>query len=398
MALLLLTSKTEKAKATLPSGRTDIFRMFLISTYAGQKIMSAKIFHHDIMNCTHEQVTGNHLYSGRTLGLTEKDDLIQLHPQLQPEWKSIVNHYARIGLPHTHNVIWNVSPDNLKKHESYELSVFFFGEDIHQVRPNAPWSQVVNYINSKNNFEILAEKLDMTTPETYCFCNKSAVVFDIEDLPFPCYLKASVSVSGIGIYRCEDSKALKKALADFDDNVPLQVQEEVKTDTFLNVQYRVNGQGLQRWAVTEQLLDGFAHKGNRFPSCHTPWASVDNMAQWLYNNGMQGTFAFDVGVVNEEDSIRYMPIECNPRFNGASYPTGVAFKLGVTDWVHESFKTSHRHLADINLSGIEFDPKTKTGVVLVNWSPIFVGKLGVLIAGSPETQASLRQSLMQRLH
>jgi hypothetical protein len=349
------------------------------------------------MNCTHEKVAGNCLYSGRSLGLTEKDDIIQLHPQLQQEWEQIVNHYARIGLSHTHNVVWDVSLDSLKSYDNYDLSVFFFGENIHQVRPNSSWFKMMNYINSKNNFERLAEKLDLTVPETYCFCNKSAI-FDIEDFPFPCYLKASVSVSGIGIYRCEDPKAFKKALAFFDDNVPLQVQEEVKTDTFLNLQYRVTDQGLQRWAVTEQLLDGFAHKGNRFPSCHAPWGAVDSMAQWLYSHGMQGVFAFDVGVVSDEESIRYMPIECNPRFNGASYPTGVAFKLGVTDWVHEGFKTRYRHLADINLSDLEFDPKTKTGVVLINWSPILAGKLGVLITGSPEKQASLRDALKKRLN
>jgi hypothetical protein len=38
------------------------------------------IINHDIMICTAEGVVGNHLYSGRALGLLEPWDMIQLHP------------------------------------------------------------------------------------------------------------------------------------------------------------------------------------------------------------------------------------------------------------------------------------------------------------------------------
>lgn len=53
-------------------------------------------------------VVGNHLYSGRALGISELRDIIQLHPDLQLLWKGIEAHYQRVGLPYSRNVIWNL--------------------------------------------------------------------------------------------------------------------------------------------------------------------------------------------------------------------------------------------------------------------------------------------------
>lgn len=355
-----------------------------------------KVFYHDIANCTADQVVGNYLYSARALGLTEPDDVILLHPDFQGELEHIVAHYERIGLSHTHNVVWDVSVDVLRKYPEHELSVFFFGDNIHEVKPDEAWFKVVDYINSKNNFMRLAEELGLAVPKTFCFSDKSAIS-NFDKFPFPCYLKASVSVSGVGIYRCEDIKAFEQALSRFEENVPLQVQQEVKTNQFLNLQYQITDNGLQRLLVTEQILDGFVHKGNRFPASHEPWESVEAMAEWMYDKGMQGIFAFDVGIVEEGDTVQYLPIECNPRFNGASYPTGIAQKLGLTGWTYEFFYTKHRSLASFDFTDLEFNPKTKTGVIMVNWGPLLIGKLGILFAGSLESQAELKTEIEKRL-
>ena len=66
------------------------------------------IINHDIMHCTAEGVEGNHLYSGRALGMSEPDDIIQLTAELKPLWEDITTHYGRVGLTHTQNVIWDV--------------------------------------------------------------------------------------------------------------------------------------------------------------------------------------------------------------------------------------------------------------------------------------------------
>jgi hypothetical protein len=362
-----------------------------------------RIFNHDIMNCTHQQVAGNYLYSGRVLGLTEPSDIVQLHPALRSEWQAIVDHYKRIGLQHSQNVVWDVSSAFQMAHPHLETSVFYFGDSENPQsyrsqqlrRKNQRWHDVVQYMNNKNNFMELADQLQVTVPKTLCFTQKSELRLNSE-IPYPCYVKPSVSVDGMGIVRCGDRQQLCLALYDMPENVSFQIQEEVLAASFLNLQYRVTEQGLERYAATEQILDGCSHSGNRYPTEYQPWNLVEPMAQWMANQGMQGIFAFDVAVVFSACGPRYYAIECNPRYNGASYPTGIAHKLGVESWICETFTTSSRTLSDIDLSGIEFDVETGTGVILVNWGSIHMGKAVCLLAGSRAQQDELRALLKQR--
>ncbi len=53
--------------------------------------------------------------------------------------------------------------------------------------------------------------------------------------------------------------------------------------------------------------------------------------------------------------IRYPAVECNPRFNGASYPTVIAQKLDIPEWSAMTFKTRYRKLSDLDIRDIEFD-------------------------------------------
>ena len=360
--------------------------------------VAARILNHDIMGCTADGVIGNHLYSGRALGMTEPGDVVQLHPDLKSQWPFISAHYDRVGLRFSDRVIWNVAHRELTGHRNRELSVFFFGATEQAARPNRPWYGVVEYINSKNNFMASAEELGIPVPVTKCYGDVVEIdETEIRQLGFPCYLKAAISVSGVGIYRCADQKELRAALGLFGPGVPIQVQAEVVSDCFLNLQYQVDGNGLSRLAATEQVLEGPAHQGNRYPARAEPWNCVEPMAQWLYEQGMQGVFAFDVAVVEKNGHADYLAIECNPRYNGASYPTVVARKLGIAHWLARTFKTEHRTLADVDLTGLEYDPVTGRGVVLVNWGPILVGKLLILLAGPPDVQELLALELNARL-
>lgn len=354
------------------------------------------VFNHDILSCTHSEVTGNHLYSGRALGLTEPLDIIQIHPFLRGQIETIYNHYDRIGLEHSRNIVWDTSPKRLIDYPGLPISVFFFGPRENAAAAHHDWYRVVEHINSKNNFSALANQLRIDTPHTIGFHGRQWFA-GIEHFTYPCYLKAAVSVAGKGIYRCETEQDLLQALARFDDDVPLQVQDEVISNEFLNLQYMATDRALNRVLVTEQLLNGYTHLGNRYPAEHEPWDSVQPMAEWLYEKGMRGLFAFDVAVVHEKQGTRFMAIECNPRFNGASYPTMIACRLHLDAWVAKEFKTRHQQLADLDLSGIEFDPGTRTGIVLVNWGTILASKIGVLIAGTPRQQLALETELIQRL-
>lgn len=368
--------------------------MSLASIYTHPE--SRTIFNHDIMSCTNELVNGNYLYSGRALGLTHRNDVIQIHPFLKEEWAAISAHYQRIGLMHTSNVIWDVSIERSLEYPRFEESFFFFGSKENNICHHNSFYRVVEHINSKNNFVALASHLRLDIPHTQCFTGKQWFA-GIKDFPYPCYLKAAISVAGKGIFRCETPSDVIKALAYFAEDVPLQIQEEINSNIFLNIQYKISDAGLERLIVTEQVLKGFTHQGNRYPAAHEPWDSVEPMAQWLAEKGMRGIFAFDVAVIENGQGLRFVAIECNPRFNGASYPSGIAHKMGLPYWVAKDFDTQHRRLSQIDLSGIEFDPIYKTGIILVNWGTILVGKLGVLIAGAPEQQSQLEKELRTRL-
>ena len=356
------------------------------------------VVNHDIMNCTADGVVGNHLYSGRALGLSEPWDIIQLHPDLQPLWDDIRAHYDRIGLSYAREVIWHVYREELSEHIGFHPSVFYFGPKECCFWGDHQWMETVEFINSKNNFMAVAQELGIDVPRTLCFDDASEVsAADLQQVVYPCYAKAAVSVSGVGIYRCEDESALRAALAGFDAGVPIQIQEEVIAETFLNMQYRVVGNQLLHLATSEQILDGFVHQGNRVPASHEPWHSVDAMAHWLKDRGMKGIFAFDVAVVQTDKGLRFPAIECNPRFNGASYPTMIAQKLDIREWTALTMKTRYRSLADIDLDGIEFDRRTGNGVILVNWGPVLDGKLLLLLAGPPGQQEALKRELAARL-
>ena len=363
-----------------------------------------KIYNHDIMHCTHDAVVGNYLYSGRVLGMTEPGDLIQLHPDLKSQWSAINAHYRNIGLSHSQNPIWDTSFDRLKDYPDYEPSVFIFGDALCDRQSDnnwfgdldRDWQDVVEFINSKNNFISLAQELNVKIPRTLCADNQIQLK-KLPDIPYPCYLKPAVSVDGVGIYRCANQQELDEALTKLDDNTPVQVQQEVIADKFLNLQYQVENQEVKPLAATEQILDGFAHQGNRFPTAYQPWELIEPMAKWMMQKGMKGIFAFDVAAVDTDNKPDYYAIECNPRFNGASYPTGIAQKLKISNWSSDNFMIMERSLDKLDIQDLEYDRSSGTGVIIYNWGSILVGKIGVLLAGSIARQDELRKLLKQRL-
>jgi hypothetical protein len=360
---------------------------------------SRYIINHDIKNCTADGVVGNHLYSGRALGISSPSDIIQLHPDLRVLWSDITGHYLRVGLDHSHDVIWNLDLHQLAKHVGHKPSVFFYGRKECRNWGDDKWLETVEFINSKNNFMAVAHQLGVDTPNTRCYdCVSRISQSDIETTIYPCYLKAAISVSGVGIYRCERPSELRSAMSQFTQGIPIQIQEEVNAEYFLNLQYQIADNQLSRLAATEQILDGFTHQGNRYPASFEPWDSVHPMAEWMKDNGMKGIFAFDVAVTLTEQGLRFPAIECNPRYNGASYPTLIANKLGIPEWTAVNFSSSYRRLIDIDLRDLEYNDETKEGIVIINWGTILAGKLMLLIAGSRDYQESMMILLESRLN
>lgn len=363
-----------------------------------------RIFNHDITLSTHDHAIGTNLFSGRALALTHPNDKIQMTPELQSEWGFIVDHYAQVGLSHSHDVVWSCSLDEINRHKEYEPSFYFFGDAVnsHQqqrqffAQMDSKWCDVVEFINSKNNFIQLAEDLGVPVPKTLRFSNLAAAK-TATNLPLPCYVKPAVSDHGAGIMRCANLADLDNAFAQLDPNVALQVQAEVQASSFLNLQYRVTDAGVERLLVSEQILEGCVHRGNRYPSQYEPWDCAEPLAQWLGEQGMQGIFAVDVAVVPTADGVEYLAIECNPRYNGSSYPTLVAHRMEIPCWSSATYKTALRSLQDVDLTDLTFNPETGSGVILINWGTIKVGEISLLLAGSTVEQFALDQELKARL-
>jgi hypothetical protein len=142
---------------------------------------------------------------------------------------------------------------------------------------------------------------------------------------------------------------------------PLQIQEEVQASAFLNLQYQVKDGQIEPLLVSEQVLDGCVHKGNRYPSSHEPWDKVAPFAEWMGDRGMKGIFAVDVAVIPEATGTRYVAIECNPRFNGSSYPTVVANDSTFPSGAAALTRPKVRSLSDLDLQDLAYDPATHKG-------------------------------------
>lgn len=366
--------------------------------------MSRKtIYNHDIRHCLASGWDGWDLYSGRAAGISRPADIVQLHPELRKLWPLITRHYENIGLNHSRNPVWDVSFRIFEQFPGYEISPFIFTDAVNPESAAARLlfdrdpvrMEIVHEINSKNNFVGRAEKMGIRVPATISFENKKYI--PSKSPAFPCFLKPAVSVSGYGIIRCDSGEELNQALQEFPDETPFQIQEAVPACCFLNLQYQVIGKKACPLAATEQLLDGYTHSGSRFPVADPPWEFLDPLADRLAEIGLKGIFAFDLAVAGSPLDPVYFVLECNPRFNGSTYPVLIAKELGIEAWSCEAFSTKYRHLNEVDLSGIEYDAETGRGVILINWGTILAGYLGILLAGSPVQQNLLRAELLKRL-
>src|SRR5690606_17681821 len=111
---------------------------------------------------------------------------------------------------------FETSRDLLLQRPDDIFSVFFFGDEALSAIPNADdthrqWRDWVALLNQKNFTIQLAQKLGADVPNTRCYMSKW-LVRDLSQVAYPCYLKISESVTGLGIERCEGEGALANVL------------------------------------------------------------------------------------------------------------------------------------------------------------------------------------------
>lgn len=332
------------------------------------------------------QITGAETYPGRVLASTNPGDVVILPPALHHEYLWAKDHYTTIGLDCAKEVLFG-GFEHLKNFPQHELCTFYFGASAHRARPDQRWFETTRRFNNKNYFIKTARELDVKTPRTTCYRCKEDVSMPKQ---FPVYVKLAVGASGNGVWRCEDIETFNSAV---DECVQLggdfQVQEALPAGTvFCNSQWEVNKEGeLLPGPVTEQILDGNSHNGNISPTFHAKVVqhAVLTLAQAVHHDGMKGVFAFDVAVTPKGEVL---PIECNPRWNGASYNSKVAEKLGLNEWqsINVTFRASTLHGTSLTLANLAFEQKTKEGIIVINWGCVGGNKLGLLVAGNQKTR------------
>lgn len=358
-------------------------------------------YYHELFEITETHHLGNVNgvlnYPGRVLGATDRNDTIILPGVLRDEWDTIHDHYERVGLHPTQNVIWDGGYENLRGLPKSKFSVFMYADRAHAVNPDARRLHAVKMANSKNRLMQLCSALEVPAPATRFFDNAEQLRH--EEVSFPVYLKADVSASGQGVYRCKDAADLARYLEEMGDR-PFQLQQEIVGErvTFLNSQFWGNAEGAYPEIVetTEQVLDGCVHMGNKCPTNFAPMNTLKKLAHHLVLEGLTDLFAFDVAAVENGNDVEYLVVECNPRWNGASYPTMITQKLDIRQsWSSRYLKPTKKSLNDIKLNGLTYSKRKGAGAIFVNWGCVPHGKLGVMVVGDQKEQKLIYEELAQ---
>lgn len=306
----------------------------------------------------------------------------------------IAAHYARIGLEVSNEFIFDEDWSVAANYPEHELDAFHFGAAAHAVAPNEQFSQVADQMNSKNLFIRFCRLMGIPTPGTILFDSVEAYTEYQGELPgrgFPVYVKAAVSASGQDVIECKNEIKLAAAVAKMSG--PFQIQEGLPKGTrFYNVQFTEVGGVRHHGPITLQKLDGNVHQGNIFPVDEDTVDAIqplaDKLAIKMTEQGMKSTWAYDVAVTPAGEVYF---IECNPRWNGASYYSHPAERLGANAWEGQYVTPKHTNFDFMfrDCHDWEYNPSRGNGIVLINWATIVAHKLGLLVIGTPEQRSSL---------
>lgn len=357
----------------------------------------SKIFSHGVLEAypggVLDKVPGVEFYGARVLASSNPGDLVQIEPVLSRHTEIMLAHYARVGLKTATDFLTDTSYDALRNYPSYTPDFFYFGRKAHNVRPDNDFLKLAAWMNSKNGFVQFCIEQGYPVPHTAIFQNPGEV--DTSSLGFPCYVKGDCSASGQHVILCQSPDEVDQAVMHM-NNGPFQIQEALPQDTiFLNAQYYEERGSFRHGPITRQILDGTSHDGNLFPSgidIDLVQPIIDKFSWFLFRQGMKGVWAFDVAVHGDKVWL----IEINPRWNGSTYASIPAERLGVKEWESWNVKVPHHDLGFLALDGLEFNPDTKSGLVLINWGTIEHGKLGFLLAGGAESRAQLKADFRAR--
>lgn len=354
---------------------------------------------------------GAKYYLARALPLSKPGDIVVLHPELSDEINHVLQHCERIGLSSSSSFVFAKSlaeaVAQIQESIKYKLCVSIFGPQAHAIRPDKDRFDITQVMNRKNKAYGMYKALDIKTPTAICFRNRAHFEESgMTKLPFDItfYKNGGESFgSGIGVRRCDSWEKLLQAISEFPTEQSFQFQEgKQNRDGSRGVSmcsiYDTDEYGRPiRLLSSEQLLvGGTAHSGNIFPSvCESEalWSVTDGLFSEMVFKGYVGHCGFDVLGVDSSGTMEWWLIECNPRWQGSSYPAMLSRLFEVKAWSAKIYKTRFHTLKNLALGELEFNPKTKQGVIIFSFGVILVGKIGLMICGEADYRAWVEKEL-----
>jgi len=327
-----------------------------------------------------------HYYAGRQAVLTEADDTVQVHPELRPHYELMAQHLGNIGISVAQNVAYDTSPAYGRNFDG-PVSVYYFSELFHAVRPDAARRAAAERFDNKNEFIGLAEELGLPVPPTQCVNAERPLA--MAQVRYPSFYKPITSSNGNGLALVADQPELERVLPP--PGVAYQVQRLMSGYHPASAQY-IEADGQAHYlASTEQVIsEKYRHLGNRFPAQFDFRHVTDPMAQAMVDHGLKGVFGLDL-LVNERRQA--LLLESNPRFTGASPGIFASRKLEVTRYLSKAMSTSFTdpealHAAIEKDPRVAYDPERKVGAVILNNARLN------MVSPAPETvlEAALEQA------
>lgn len=354
-------------------------------------------------------VPGVNYYGARVIASAYPGDVVQLHPDLadRSQLDVVLKHYERVGLAVPNQFVFDESWGVKEQFPNLQLDAFYFGQAAHAAAPDQAFFDQVRLFNNKNYFIRMCWKHGVPTPGTVLYDRVSN--FDLEEykrdpLEYPVYVKAARSASGMHVIRVHNDKELLEAIAKMPQGAQdegFQIQEGLHPDTkFLNMQYMEHPNGFTHGPLTLQKLVGNAHAGNIFPSGYnvdSVQPITDKIARMMSRLGMKRSWALDIAM----DPLRgTLGIEANPRWNGASYYSKPAERLGVESWEGQYVYPKNGDLRFIlrEPGDWEYSRARGNGIIIINWATILGSKpkLGLLVIGGESQRKRLLETFEAR--
>lgn len=323
---------------------------------------------------------GNGLASGRPWCLTHPEDVIRMHGSLRPHVAYIERHYARVGLPVTTRIVWDTGAP-VETPSDLVPSTLCTDDPQNTYRMG---------IGDKNVFMRLCEKLRIRIPNTH-FSDDPTYLYP----SFPLMYKRADGARGIGIVCCTTPEEVHKAIREH--GAYYQLQETLPAVAWLTVQCVAAVGTAEHLATTEEVLEGYTHVGDVFPTLYDAWSVVAPLATHLAQCGVRDVLEFNVAVVPGAETHVLLPVSCRRGMSSTTYPTLLRHELGARAWSARTVHTTRRAFEGLDLTDIEYDRTRNCGMVLINWGTIAIGRLDVACYGTPEEQCDLYRLLGERL-